>query len=161
MADWGVIEKAGEFAWTVLKDGKPTAEAHSAHFRAVPQGVDFTQLENAQNGTWSVEFWSTNLYGVRVVDLKATVHFEYGATYKGGGAFLPSIMVEAAHVSVLWGFSLDFEAHFGDPTNVSQEHNKPIAAVQLNLVAKISSFLKTEVLTVPVEIRGDGQVIPL
>jgi hypothetical protein len=160
MADWGAIEKAGESTWDVVKEGKPTAEAHSDHFRAVPQGVDFTQLENAQMGTWGVEFWATNLYQVRVVEVKATVHFEYGATYKGGGAFLPSIMVEPTHVSVLWGFAVDLEVKFSDPTNVG-EHNKPIAAVELALTAKVSSFFQTEITTVPVEIRGDGQVLPL
>jgi hypothetical protein len=160
MADWSAIEKAGETFWTVLKDGKPTAEAHSDHFRAVPQGVDFTQLENAQLGTWDVEFWATNLYQVRVVELKATVHFEYGATYNGGGAFLPSIMVDPTHVSVLWGFGADLDVKFGDPTNVG-EHNKPIAAVELALTFKVSGFFQTEINTVLVEIRGDGQVLPL
>jgi hypothetical protein len=160
MADWGVIEKAGEFAWNVVKDGKPNAEAHSAHFRAVPQGVDFTQLENAQLGKWDHEFWATNLYQIHMVDVKVTVDFQYGATYKGGGAFLPSVMVLPTDVSALWGYWADLDVKFGDPMNVG-EHNKPIAAVEMALILKVSTFVKSEVATYPYLIRGDGQVLPM
>lgn len=160
MADWGAIEKAGEFAWTVLKDGKPTSEAHTAKFRAVPQGVDFTELENAREYAWETPFYASNLMGIHVVDVRLAIVYEYGATYKNGGLFLPSVMVVPREVSVLWGFGVDLEATFGDPYNVSHEHNKPIAAVQLALTFKVSAPLQSWTRTLPVEIRGDGSLIP-
>lgn len=156
--DWGALEKAGETAWTVFKDGAPTAEAHSSHFSAGPKGVGFDHLTDARRKSFTVTgMWTTHYFG-RVVEWEAVVDIDYGAKYKGGGAYLPSIMVVPTEVHAWWGFHVELDVAFGEPVNIGHEHKKPIASVEMTLTEKKWCLTESHEYATRYEIYGDGRI---
>lgn len=156
---WGALKSIGEAAWTVLKDGKPSISGKAASFGAIPAKAEWTELTGARGGSSPVKIFTPGALWGNNVDIQATIHFQYGATFHGGGAYLPSITVEPTHVYVAWGFTVNLDVQMAGPWNAGTDR-APIAAVRATLTANISTLLRSDTLVVALEIHGDGSLTP-
>src|ERR1700730_14252104 len=94
------IVNTAKFVWDVIKDGKPAAEITTSTANAVPQVEDWLSLENARGPLRATMGWTkwvgwpapdhTYVY----VDFTILLKWTYGATYRGGGLFIPNVWIE-------------------------------------------------------------------
>jgi hypothetical protein len=136
------IINAAKAAWDVIKDGKPTAEIGDSTANAVPQVTDWMSLTDAQGpGVYRmykhVSFlWPLDDYDH--VQFAILLKWDYGARYKGGGAFIPNVWVEVPEcfVGFPWDVNISLTAH--NPTNAGSA-SAPLARLPVTVKGTVSS----------------------
>jgi hypothetical protein len=146
-------------AWRIIEDGKPSASLASQHCTAVPEGDTdpVTHLTGAQGPnriTWRLK--KENLYGIDVVDIAFDLRWEYGARYRGGGAYIPNCYLYVPQCDVLWGFDVNIQIHVHNPSNAGTE-TAPIARLPLTISGAVSSPVNTNSVQWDFVLYGNGQ----
>ena len=124
---WDMVKDTVQWAGQIIVAGKPAASLPKQMANAVPDVDDWQALTDArgpQETPWNIVY--TNGFGIDVVKVKLQLNFDYGARYKGGGAFITNVWVEVFQCDVKWGYSVDLSfspqkpenaASFGQPTH--------------------------------------------
>jgi len=156
------IEKVINIAmkiWDIVKDNAPVVNIENKYAVAYPEGITAaSQLTNWKKPrVYVYGFYANNLYGGRVIDVEYRVIFNYNGDYKGKGKFLTGVSVVPTKVDVVWGYRLNMSSFVPDSTvvNVATSEN-PLAALQLKLTCKISTYLKDSTNSSVYYIQGDG-----
>jgi hypothetical protein len=140
------VVNVAKFAWDIIKDGKASAEIGDSTANAVPQVDDWLALTdtrgpNVRRMSYHVAFvWPFDDYVHAEFDI--LLKWQFGARYKGGGAFIPNLWIEVPSCFVAYGW----DAHIGittrHPTNVGQA-GAPHAALPVTIKGTVSSPLET------------------
>jgi len=145
--------------WDVVVDNQPISNIETKYAVAYPQGITSPQqLANWKRPkVYLYGFYADNIYGIRCVDVEYKVIFTYGGDYKGKGKFLTGVSVIPTKVDVVWGYRFDMHSYVPDSSvvNVGSSQN-PIAAMQIKLTWKISTYVKDSTNTSVYYIQGDG-----
>ncbi len=126
-----------EKAWKIIEDGKPSSEITRAHANAVPHVDDWTNLAGAQ-GPRETRWYRKMVnmlpasWGDIVVDFEVVLRFTYGATYRGGGYYIPNIWIDVTDSYVAWFHSLELSLEVKNPENAGTE-TAPLARIPISL----------------------------
>ncbi len=144
-------------AWHVIESNKPSSSLASNTCNAVPADLhDFSALTDAQGPnsvTWRLTM--ENAFTIDVVDIAFDLRWEYGARYKGGGAFIPNCYLYVPKCHVLWGFDVDVQLHVHNPSNAGTE-SAPIARLPLTISGSVSSLVNTHSVQWDFVLFGNG-----
>lgn len=149
------LAKAG---WKVIEDSKPSLEVSQTKASAVPQVDDWQQMEHALGPMSAWIRWERPVNGHPDYvwsDCMLYLKWDYGATYRGGGAFIPNIWVEVAEAYAGWSWHLNVDVQVHDPTN-SGSKEAPIARVPVTFTISLDTFEHADVLSAGFVIFGDG-----
>jgi hypothetical protein len=95
------------------------------------------------------------MMGATVYDVTFTVVHRYGGSFKGKGKYLENVSVIPSNVSVLWGYTMNIDVAKANAVNVGTDE-KPVAALTLELVSKVSTMLKADETHTVFQFRGDS-----
>jgi hypothetical protein len=151
------IANIASAAWHVIESNKPSSSLASNTCNAVPDGVhDLNSLTDAQGPNslvWRLR--KENAYGIEVVDISFDLRWEYGARYRGGGAYISNCYLYVPRCNVLWGFNVDVNLHVHNPTNAGTD-SAPIARLPLTISGTVSSLVNSHSLQWDFILFGDG-----
>ena len=153
------VANVASAAWHVIESNKPSASLATSTCNAVPAGITdpvsaLTDAQGPNRVTWRLQM--ENAFTVDVVDIAFDLRWEFGARYRGGGAFIPNCYLYVPHCSVLWGFDVDVQIHVHNPTNAGTE-SAPIARLPLTVSGSVSSLVNTHSIQWDFVLLGDGQ----
>src|SRR5690242_16242695 len=92
------IFNAAKNVWKIIEDNAPSEEITKSTACAVPQVTDWQTLQGTRGPMWirmpwqRMAAWPFDDY--IVAEFTVALKWEYGATYRGGGAFIPNIWIE-------------------------------------------------------------------
>jgi hypothetical protein len=136
------IVNAAKAAWDVIKDGAASAEISSSSANAVPQVDDWQSLTdtrgpNSYRMYYSRGFvWPFDDYDH--VQIEILLKWDFGARYKGGGAFIPNIWVEVPQCFVGFGWDANISLTAQNPTNAGSA-GAPHARIPVTIKGSVSS----------------------
>ena len=148
--------------WKIIEDNKPSAQLHTAQANAVPHVDDWTALAGAQ-GPLQREYYvkMTNhlpeSWGDIVVDCDMHLYFTYGATYKGGGLYIPNIWIDVSDSYVAWFHKLELELIAKSPENAGSA-TAPLARIPITISGKMESPTTSITVQAGFMLWGNGQV---
>jgi len=145
--------------WDIVVDNQPVSNIETKYAVAYPEGITSPQqLANWKKPkVYLYGFYANNLYGIRCIDVEFKVIFTYGGDYKGKGKFLTAVSVVPTKVDVMWGYRFNMHSYVPDSTVVNVgDYKDPLAAMQLKLTWKISTYVKDSTNTSVYYIQGDG-----
>jgi hypothetical protein len=155
--DIDAIVNLGKKAWEIIKANQPVANINFTFANALPQGVSnsselegFSDIQNK-----SIRLWGTNLYGITVYDVTLTAIHQYGGSYDGKGRYLSTVSVIPSHVSVLWGYTVNYSVENVSTTNAGTKAN-PVAMIALHAKFKVETVIKKTELNTVYQFRGDS-----
>ena len=150
----GDIVSAGQLAYTILKDNKPSMEANSAINYALPKNPD-GELQEAK-GTKQMDpaFVLVNLVNVNTVDLVIHISWRYGIAVKNKGAFINDAYITMGG-SVLWGYTVNAKVQYAK-WEIRGSAKSPIAVLPFHIDVTVSTLIKQETFTGRGWIAGDG-----
>jgi hypothetical protein len=156
------IVNLAKFGWKIIEDNAPSADitAASSTANAVPQVDDWQTLVGARGPMWirlpwqRMAAWPMDNYIVAefTVDLK----WEYGATYRGGGAFIPNLWIEVPKYDIFWGQHINLEIIVRNPTNANTPE-APLARVPVTISGTASTMLRDLHIEWSFILYGDGR----
>jgi hypothetical protein len=151
------LSNVASAAWHVIESNKPSSSLASNTCNAVPAALrDFSALTGAQGPnsvTWRLTM--ENAFSIDVVDIAFDLRWEYGARYKGGGAFIPNCYLYVPKCEVLWGFDVNVQLHVHNPSNAGSE-TAPMARLPLTISGSVSSLVNTHSLQWDFVLFGNG-----
>lgn len=151
-----------ETAWKIIEDGKPSSDITSARANAVPHVDDWTNLADTR-GPRETRWYRKMVnrlpasWGDIVVDFEIILRFTYGATYRGGGRYIPNIWIDVSDSYVAWFHSLELSLLAGSPENVGTE-TAPLARMPISLRGSMESPLVNITLQKGFMVYGDGRL---
>jgi hypothetical protein len=152
------IVNLAKAAWKVIEDGKPSIETTQSKGSAVPQVSDWQQMEHTLGPMSARTTWEMAVNGFPSYvwsDCKLNLKWDYGATYRGGGAFIPNVWVEVEEAYAGWSWHLDVDVRILDVTNFGTKE-APIARVPVEFTFSLNTFERSDVSSIGVVIFGDG-----
>jgi hypothetical protein len=138
------IVNAAAAAWKIIEDGRPSSQITSTTANAVPHVDDWQSLVGAQGPT-RIHRRRTNQVGWPFdnylnVDIQIDLLFQYGATYHGGGLFIPNIYIEVPECFLGWEYHADVDIQVHNPTNDNTANPAaPIAKVPVSISGTVSN----------------------
>jgi hypothetical protein len=157
-----MIVNMAKGAWEVIKDGKPSTEITGSTANAVPQVDDWTSLESARgplNATMGWTKWvgwpapdHTYVY----VDFKILLKWTYGATYKGGGLFIPNVWIEVPECYAGWSWDVNISLTTRNPENFGTKA-APIARLPVTIRGSVSTYEQSHNVDWGVVVYGNGR----
>lgn len=149
------IVAAGELAWTVVKDNRPTSSVTSSFAAGIPAGAKWEELSQpAGENVFRWTFKNGWLMPDFVYDL--SLHWHYGARWHNGGAFITRAWMEVDDHSVgIGGINVNIACNVSPPDNVGSER-APIARLYVVVQMSYTTWLWGGGGKVTAELRGDG-----
>jgi hypothetical protein len=146
-------------AWTLIKDNQPTAEIASTTCNAVPHVDDWQDLGNPSAPTPVATRVIKNIspLGFTNVDCVLNLVYQYGATYKGGGAFIPALWIEVDHCDVALLFNLNVSLHVISVANANPGTSSPIAQLTVQITEHVTNHLGSSTKSANYMVFGDGR----
>jgi hypothetical protein len=145
-------------AWDIIKDNKPKADFAGNSCNAVPDVKDWTDL---QEGGYSATRSRTIRMGNSVsstsfIDVSYSLKYTYGATYKGGGAYIPSCTVDVEQCVVEWMFYVSVKLDVLE-TNNAGTRLAPVAHLRVKLSEEWGWIGAMQSRSVIYNLYGDGR----
>jgi hypothetical protein len=153
------IVNMAESVWKIIDSGRPSSEINGKTANAVPQVDDWQALQSPKGpkNWWANPHrrvsWPFDDYVT--VDCWIYLKWEYGATYKGGGAYIPNIWIEVPQCYVGWKSSLDVDLRVHNPTNDGTD-TAPIARVPISVSGTLTNPLRSDRIEYSLIIWGNG-----
>jgi hypothetical protein len=157
----GDIVNMAETAWKIIEGGKPSSQINSSTANAVPDVDDWQSISGARGPKtiwmrrWNQVGWPFDDY--INVDFTINLRFEYGATYRGGGLFIPNIYVEVPECFVGWRYDVDIDIHVHNPSNGNESNPAaPVARVPVSISGTIGNDFWNDRVEWGVLLSGSG-----
>jgi hypothetical protein len=155
----GDLVNMAESTWKVIETGHPSAQIATSTANAVPAVADWQSLSGAR-GPKRVWMQRENRVGWPFDDhvnvgFTIEVNFEYGATYRGGGLFIPNIYVAVPECFVGWNYEVDVEIQVGRPTNAHTDA-APIARLPVRICGAVTNPVWSSPIDWRVTLFGNG-----
>ena len=155
---WEQIQNTGTQLIQILKDNQPTSDIQTSTCNAVPKVEDW---QNLGGGTPTAAkgraIRSISPLGFTNVKCDIVINYQYGATYKGGGAFIPACWVslpEGAEVATF--YHVEAKLNVISLGNVG-DGNRPIAQLTVQLVSRWWNLTNSYPETKNYDFFGDGR----
>jgi hypothetical protein len=153
------IVNVAKAAWEVIKDGQPSTEITSSTANAVPQVGDWQSVEGARGPMWVRRQWQREAAwpadNYVVADFTFVLKWDYGATYHGGGAYIPNLWIEVPEVDCFWGQHLDIRLTVHNPTNAGSRE-APLARLPVTIAGSATNWLRDLHVEWGFVVYGDG-----
>merc|ERR1712217_58901 len=152
--DPAVIVNAADVAWTIIKEGKPTAELNTKYATATPT-KNWEAMSNWKHAytNKATSRWTNGFY--RVIDVAWEVHFLYNGEYNGKGQYLANIVPKLIKCDVKWRFWLNVDVHVHDRINYGNR-TTPIAEISGTVTGSGGHIMIHKVRTFTYTFRGNG-----
>jgi hypothetical protein len=137
------IVNAAQFAWKVIENGAASADIEHKTASAVPKVDDWMSLAGTRGpNSWRLSYknrfmWPLDDY--LHVDVQILLKWQFGARYKGGGAFIPNIWIEVPECFVGWPWDVNIGIIVQNPTNAADPGEPPLAAIPVTVKGTVSS----------------------
>ena len=152
----------GKKIWAIVEAGRPVVQtAFSPTVSVLPNvenpNVAFEEMENwSMPKVKSYRVVYKNLFGMEVIAFTYGVYYQHGGTYKGKGAYLTGVNVDARDVSVAWGFEFNAASTVIAIANRGSSANPNAGlSIRINYLAK--SVLKEIRSSETFHVAGNGQ----
>lgn len=137
------IVNMAELAWKIIEGGKPSVEIKKAKANAVPQVDDWQSLTDtfARPGVQRMYYHRSFLWPLDDYDhvqFEILLKWDFGARYKGGGAFIPNIWIEVPQCFAGWPWDINIEMTAQNPTNTGGP-GAPHARIPVTVSGTVSS----------------------
>jgi hypothetical protein len=112
-----VVDTVGK-VWDIMKDNVPQLDHNTMLASAIPGGADWSQLSPAAGTNVKVINYKTEWdWGISETETTVTLKMgvAYGARFRGGGAFIPSVFAWVDSADVGWGNDLTITFQPGNP----------------------------------------------
>lgn len=151
----GQIVNMAETAWKIIDAGRPSSEITGTTANAVPNVSDWTNLQagTARKVSWSIKY--KNLYEVEVVAITFEIHWQYGATYMSGGAYIPNLWLSVPKCDIEWGYSADIAVTVRNPSNAGTTQ-APVAKLPLTVSGTVATPIRSRHVEWNFEFEGDA-----
>lgn len=156
---WEHVINAASAAWKVIENGAPSSEIQGNTANAVPDVSDWSSLVNSNQPrklTWS--YSRDNVTGLfTAVDVRFELFWEWGATYHGGGAFIPNLWISVPRCDLTWGQNMDITLTARNPTNKNAaDPSRPIARLPVTISGTHHNFLESNHIEWNFLLEGDS-----
>jgi len=156
------IVNLGSKAWSVIDDNKASSDIATNIGTALPQVDDWANL-SAPAGTNTMSrriLYFHGEDGKEAVAVNWTLHWEYGATYKKGGAYIPRAWITVDDLDIVWGWNVKLTMQVDPPSNATGDPKRPVARLPLRLTKNVWSMFNITNETEPFNwtIYGDGRI---
>lgn len=156
---WENVINAASAAWKVVEDNRPSAEINSSTANAVPDVDDWTAL--VHDGRFNKLMFGMhydNLAGFEVVGIDIELFWQFGATYRGGGAFIPNLWISVPKCDVFWGQTINLELTCRNPSNGNaSDPSRPIASLPVTVSGTVENMFQVKRIEWNFVINGDGR----
>ncbi len=158
----GEIVNMLEKGWKLIDDNKPSSSLQTARANAVPNVSDWTALEGAKGpreSRWYIKMTNSlpESWGDIVVDCDLHLRYTYGATYKGGGLYIPNIWVDIDDSYVAWWHTLELQLIAKDPENAGTAA-APLARIPITISGKMASPKTSITVQAAFMVWGNGRL---
>jgi|1185.fasta_scaffold291974_2 hypothetical protein len=146
-------------AWTLIKDNQPTAEIAATKCNAVPDVNDWQDLGPLSAPTPIATRFIKNIspLGFTNVDCQLDLVYQYGATYKGGGAFIPALWITVDHCNVALLFNLNVSLRVISVGNANPGTSSPISQLTVQITEHVTNHLGSSTKSADFMVFGDGR----
>jgi hypothetical protein len=155
------IINAAQSVWKVFEGNAPSAEITSSTANAVPKVDDWQDLQGSKGPMWLRQGWQRNCAwpfdDYIVADFTFLLKWDYGATYRGGGAFIPNLWIEVPAYDIFWGQHISLSMTVHNPTNASTVRNAPLARVPVTIAGTAKNTLRDLHIEWGFVVYGDGR----
>lgn len=143
----------------LVADGKPVVTLPKQMANAVPNVRNWQQnrVKTATSKPWG--YWWRNALDWELASVTMQLNLEYGAQYRGGGAFITNCYVDVLACQAMWRCNLDvsFESK---PPSIDADSKAPIARLPLLVSATITTPSFTQTKKWAFTVYGDGRLEP-
>jgi hypothetical protein len=160
MSDGFYIVNTADTHWDIIANNETSDDNEfNKQANAIPEGADPGHLFDAQ-GPNIIRIHYHREYNYPVdehhpVDFAIQVKWMYGATYKGGGAFIQNVGTAVSGRSIHLPWHVNLKAVIGTPPH--KEHVKaPIAELPLSIVGEVNVGKETHLVGWEITLHGDG-----
>lgn len=155
------VINTGYTVWEVIDGEKPAVDISSATANAMPTGADFSQL-SAPAGTGRIyrQVVDWNQRGDQVVHVGWNLNWDYGSTYRGGGAFIPNCWLSVAGTpEIKRGWSVNVSVRFHQPSLLNPGTDRPVAVLPVTMTRRLRSLggVTDESKVYELVLYGDGR----
>lgn len=130
------IVNVAKFAWDVIKDGRAAADITDSTANAVPQVADWQSLTETRGpNVRRLSYWNSFLWPLDDyvhVEFEILLKWDFGARYRGGGAFIPNVWVDVPECFVGWPWYADISLTAHHPTNAG-DASRPVARIPVTV----------------------------
>lgn len=149
------IVAAGELAWSVVTDNRPTSAVSSSFAAAIPAGANWQDL-SAPIGTNTFRWTFKNGWLMPDFTYDLSLHWTYGARWRNGGAFITRCWMEVDDHSVgIGGINVNINCSTSAPDNVGTE-KAPVARLYVVIQMAYTTWLWGGGGKVTAELHGTG-----
>jgi hypothetical protein len=155
---WEEIQNTGKALIEILKDNAPTSDIASATCNAVPKVEDWQNLGGGSpQAAKGRTICCMSPLGFTNVKCDIVINYQYGATYKGGGAFIPACWISLpAGAEVALMYHVEAKMNVISLGNVGSG-NRPIAQLTVQLVSRWWNLTNSYPETRNYDLFGDGR----
>lgn len=125
----------GKFAWQIIQANRPVVNTDSDYVNAIPVGTTWGDLDQAA-GTNDIEWvWKGPGIVLRDFEYHMQLSWSYGATYRGGGAYIPNAVVTPlSHNVGPGGYQINVSVRIGNIENAGTPTAKvPMIPIDVSL----------------------------
>jgi hypothetical protein len=155
------IMNLGKTSWDIIKDGVATPDGDLTA-NAVPQVDDWHSLSgvlgpNVHRLHYFVR--KASPFEDRFqVEFDIEIKWQFGARYKGGGAYIPNLWVEVPACSVAWLWHVDIRMSVHPPVNSAGEGKPPNACIPFTIKGEVGSPVVSRHVEWGFEVYGNGEI---
>ena len=154
------IVNMAKAAWKVFEDGAPSGDIAASTASAVPHVTDWQSLMGAR-GPMSLRWSWTRMCAwpfedYIVAEVKFALKWEYGATYRGGGNFIPNLWLEIEDYDIFWGQHIYLQLTARNPSNVGSA-TAPLARLPVTIAGTARNGLRDLHMEWGFTVYGDGR----
>ncbi len=148
----------GKFAWDVVTSNRPKVNVSADYIAAIPKGAEWNEL-SAPVGE-SFFRWDWHGPGLILKDFiyEMEVRWKYGATYKGGGAYITNAVVTVLDYDVgIGGYEINISCRIGNiEPAFNSKPNAPVPNIPIDVTLAWTNWFSAGGGTNRFEIRGTG-----
>lgn len=151
------IINLGKEIWTIIEENQPVMNIQYDYANALPKGVERAEdLDGFSDLQYkSMRFYGINTYGMTVYDVTYTAVHQYGGNFNGKGRYLATVSVIPIDVSVVWGYTVNYQVTNVQTTNVGTAED-PVASLVLEAKFNVSTVVMKKTITKLFQFRGDS-----
>ena len=155
---WDQMINPGSSNWNVIERNQLSADMSSSACHALPDVADWDQVSApaaTNQGQWTLRRNDKN--GSPVIDITFQINWEFGSTYRGGGAFIRTCWLTVPNLFVGFGYDVDMHAVVEPPLNVGTT-TAPNGVLRISVLGNCVSPYWTQAHRKSIAVRGDGAV---
>jgi hypothetical protein len=156
------IVAGATLAWDIIKSGEASADIETSTAMAIPDVDDWHAQTSDTRGPAAMRIHYANSFLWPLddyvhVEFEILLKWQYGARYRGGGAFIPNIWTEVPQLFVGWPWNADIRFVAHHPTNAGTA-DAPLAAIPVTVRGTVGSGAELHHVEWGFVLYGNGNV---